>query len=173
MLVKLPGASLDMNWFLMTLSTLTATMLLITPAKADIFQIFRDIQSTIRSARTVMQEIGYTTEEAKALGESLGIDLDNVDSSGSESGSDLAASIYKEWVKTLSASDKAVIQQLTLEYAAGRVTSMEEVMITGWYQSLTQEQQPRVIGLFAKFNQILEMVDDKNVFLASVFLPEE
>ena len=114
----------------------------------------------------------YTADNIRSLGQNLGIDLGDVDTSKAKSSNDVAVAIYREWSKTLSAEDAEIVQQLMLEYAAGRVTSIEEMMISGWYQGLPANRQTRVIGLFGKAGQILKLVDDKNVFLAGVFLEE-
>ncbi|NEQ23540.1 MAG: hypothetical protein F6K28_31205, partial [Microcoleus sp. SIO2G3] len=117
-------------------------------------------------------QLGYTADNIRSLGQNLGIDLEDVDTSKAKSGNDVAVAIYREWSNTLSAEDTEIVQQLMLEYAAGRVTSIEEMMISGWYQGLPANRQTRVIGLFGKVGQILKLVDDKNVFLAGVFLEE-
>jgi hypothetical protein len=146
------------------------------PAKAGFLDSLREtidtINGNVRNINTLLQELGYTRDEIKSLTESLGVDFESVDVVEAESGNDVAIAIYREWSQTLSAEDAEIVQQLTLEYAADRATSIPEMMISDWYQGLPTDRQPRVIGLFAQFNQIIELIEDKNAFLAGVFSEE-
>ncbi len=166
--------------FFRTIFLSTAVALaFVLPAYANPFDVFNDVRSifnsvnsSILNANDFLNQLGYTAENIKSLGQNLGIDLENIDASEAKSGDDVAVAIYREWSNTLSTEDAEIVQQLILEYAASRVTSIEEMMISGWYEGLPNNRKTRVIGLFGKFNQILELVDDKNAFLAGVFLEE-
>ncbi|MGB5971400.1 MAG: hypothetical protein WBG70_24045 [Spirulinaceae cyanobacterium] len=153
---------MSFKYFAIPVSLILATTVT-APAFAGPFDILRDVTDIINVTKS-------TIREAEVIGESLGINLDNVDTSEVESGSELAVVVYKEWSTTLPAGDQEIVQSLLLEYAGGQLPGFEEMVASPWYQGLDKSQQPRVIGLLAKFNQILELVDDKNVFLAGVFL---
>ncbi len=153
---------MSFKYFAIPVSLILATTVT-APAFAGPFDFLEDVTNIINVTKS-------TIREAEVIGESLGINLDNVDTSEVESGSDLAVAIYKEWSATLPASDQEIVQNFLMEYAGGQLPSIEEMMTSQWYQGLDKSQQPRVVGLSAKFNQILELVDDKNVFLAGVFL---
>ena len=136
----------------------------------DATTIFDRINRQIDNADGLLNRLGYTADKIESLGKTLGIDLGNVDTSEAESSSDVAVAIYRDWSKTLSAEDAEIVQQFMLEYASGRSTSIEEMMSSSWYRELPATRQPRVIGLSGQFNEIVELVDDKNAFLAGVFL---
>ncbi|MGB5971222.1 MAG: hypothetical protein WBG70_23120 [Spirulinaceae cyanobacterium] len=153
---------MSFKYFAIPVSLILATTVT-APAFAGPFDILGDVVDIVNTTKDQFREL-------KGLGESLGINVDNVDTSEVESGSDLAVVIYKEWSTTLPAGEQEMVQNFLLEYAGGQLPSTPEMMASEWYQSLDKSQQPRAIGLLAKFNQILELVDDKNVFLAGVFL---
>ncbi len=162
-------------------SALAVAVFPYSPAQASNFGIgfFEELEDTIQDARTLirdsrslLEELGYTADEVREFGELLGIDLGNINSESSASPSELAVKLYKEWSSNLQASDQVIVNQLILQYAAGHATSLEEMMISNWYQDLSMNQQMRVVGLFAKVHKILELVDDKNTFLAGALIAD-
>lgn len=149
------------------------TMMLIlacytSPAQANFWNIIDQVTDGVNTVDSLINRLGYTNDQFNELLNSLGVDSNSVDLSGAKTQDDVAIRLYQQWYANLSPVDQEIANQLIIEYATGIVTSREELAISSWFQSLSTNEQLSILGMFAKFEQITNLVEDKPTFLVGV-----